>query len=95
MSFIDKIEEVQKKPEAIRKRILFITMAVAAFIVIFIWVSTLKFSLSAKESMATDFTPFKIFRDIFKDTISLGASAASGGVKEILDIKDLINKYNK
>lgn len=71
MSLIKKIENLQKKPETVRRRILFITLAVIMFTVIVIWVSTFKISLRTEENKQTNYAPFDVFKNLLKDSFSV------------------------
>lgn len=83
---MDKIEDLQKKPEPVRKKILFISMTVIIFIVIVVWISIFKISLKPKEQNQADFAPLGVFKNLVRD----GFDASAAGIKEVIDkIKDL------
>lgn len=74
MSLMDKIENIQKKPDYIKKRILFVVVSIIMFIIIAVWVSTLNISVGVEESREKQesfASPFAIIRDIAKDSVKL------------------------
>ena len=74
MSFLNKIEDLQRKPEAVRRKVLFVSLAVIMFVVISIWVSTLKITLGANlnaEKAQSVYTPFGAVADVFKGGIDM------------------------
>jgi len=86
MSILDKIENLQKKPEPVRKKILFVSMAMIFFIIIVVWISIFKISLRPKEQNQADFTPFRVFKNLVKE----GFDASATGIKEVMEkIKDI------
>ncbi|MEW5908052.1 MAG: hypothetical protein AB1643_02645 [Patescibacteria group bacterium] len=72
MSLIEKIEEVHKKPEAYRKKVLIVSMLISIVIIIFIWVTTLDFTLGKKKlsegSGASEDSPFNVIKRELKMT---------------------------
>ncbi len=70
MSLITKIENLQKKPETVRRRVLFMTLAIIMFTVIVIWVSTLNISSKTEENKQTNYAPFDVFKNLIKDSFS-------------------------
>jgi preprotein translocase subunit SecF len=67
MSLMNKIENLQKKPEAIRRRILVVSIVAVMFLVVVIWIFSLNFSLGSDEKNETSFTPFKIVGGLVGD----------------------------
>lgn len=45
MALLDKLEELQKKPESYRWKVLVISLSVLMLIVFFIWITTIDLSL--------------------------------------------------
>lgn len=92
MSLMDKIENVQKKPETIRRRIVAVSVFVIMFLVIVIWVSTIRLSFGADDTekeTASIYSPFSMIKDIIKD----GFKVSGGGIKEAFgQIKDNYEK---
>lgn len=80
MSLITKLENLQKKPEILKKRLLIISMAVFMFIVVVIWVTTFKFSLEKDKKLETASTPFAIFRNLAKDGLRFPKVGVEKGV---------------
>ena len=71
---MDKIENIQKKPDYIKKRILFAVVAVIMFVIIAVWVSTLNISMGVEESREKKeafASPFAVIKDIVKDSFKL------------------------
>lgn len=61
MSLINKIENLQKKPEPYRKKVLTMSVLVFMCLIVFVWLTTLDFSLGAKaEEINEAYTPFQI-----------------------------------
>ena len=84
MSLIDKIENVQKKPDYIKKRILFIAVALIMFVIIAVWVSTLNITVGVEESREEKgafASPFTVIKDITIEGLDIGAE----GVKNIFE----------
>lgn len=77
MAFIDKIENIQRKPDHIKRWILFAGVFVIMFIIVFIWVSTLKVTLGGNEGEKKNVvgSPLSIFGDIIKDGVGAGVEA--------------------
>ena len=67
MSLMNKIEDLQKKPEAIRRRILVVSIIALMFAVVVIWIFSLNFSLNSGQKNETSFTPFKIVGGLVGD----------------------------
>ena len=78
MSLVDKIENLQKKPESVRRRVLFFSVMVTMFLIITIWVSTLKISSKDDQKVEASYTPVDIFNNLVKDSLSVPVA----GVKE-------------
>jgi len=74
MSFFDALHKIQKKPEATRKKILAVSVAVIMAFIIFLWLAALKYP-SAKKETEKNPNPFSVF----KETISKGIQ----GLKEL------------
>jgi hypothetical protein len=81
MSLINKIENLQKKPEAIRRRILVASVIAIMFLVVVVWIFSLNLSLEKEQKNETSFTPFKIFGGLVKDAYDVSA----GSVKSAID----------
>lgn len=78
MAFIDKIENIQRKPDHIKRWILFAGVFVIMFIVVSVWVSTLKVTLgdnNGGENENAVGSPLRVFSDIIKDGVSAGVEA--------------------
>jgi len=83
MSLLNKLETIQKKPERIKRRILFFSLFMLMFIITAVWVSTLKVTLGSKEDSAKKTSissPFSVFKDIIGDSVGMGVD----GVKDSL-----------
>lgn len=78
MAFIDKIENIQRKPDHIKRWILFAGVFVIMFIIVSVWVSTLKVTLGDNndgEKKNAIGSPLRVFGDIIKDGIGAGVEA--------------------
>lgn len=53
MGLIDKIENLQQKPESFRKKVLFASMVAIMVLIIAVWVSAFNLSLSEKQKEET------------------------------------------
>lgn len=64
MGLLDKIENLQKKPESYRKKVLFATLSVAMALIVFVWVSTFNLSLSEKqkEEVVSSAAPLEVLK---------------------------------
>lgn len=85
MSLLNKLETIQKKPERIKRRILFVSLFVLMFIVTAVWVSTLKVTLGngggVKEAAIS--SPFSVFKDIIGDSVSIGFSGVKNSFNKL------------
>ncbi len=73
MGLLDKIEELQKKPESYRKTVLAVLMVLIMSVIILVWLSTMnlsggnaKQSVSASlknEKISTEYAPLGILKD--------------------------------
>ena len=81
---MNKIENLQKKPEAIRRRILFVSVIAIMFLVIVVWIFTLNLSLknNAQET-GSAFAPFNIFVGMFKDAYNVSVENIRTAVDKI------------
>ncbi|MFA4890532.1 MAG: hypothetical protein WC587_02795 [Candidatus Paceibacterota bacterium] len=86
MSLIDKVENLQKKPESYRKKILAASVLVFMGLIVFVWLITLNFSLGAEAEGTKDaYTPFQILgKDLMGVKDNLNASVG--------EIKGLFNQ---
>jgi len=80
MSLMNKIENLQKKPEAIRRRVLFVSVVAIMFMVVVIWIFSLNFSLKSQEKNETSFTPFKVLGGLVKDAYDVSAGSVKDAV---------------
>jgi len=79
------IEDLQKKPEHVRRRTLYVVVSILMLIIIFVWVSTLgvRFTDNKKEANgnASDVSPVEVLKDranTFYDNFGEGV----GNIKE-------------
>ncbi len=86
MSLLDKIGELQKKPEPYRKKVLAVLMVLIMSAVVFVWISTVNLSFGGTEAAAKksglEYAPFKILKEgaagvkeTFNDAVSQLKSA--------------------
>lgn len=83
MSFLDKIENLQKKPESIRRRVLFFSVATIMFIVIISWVFTLKFSFRDNKQEEFNSTPFWVLGSLLEDTYDMSVGSVKQGFDQL------------
>jgi hypothetical protein len=94
MSLINKIENLQKKPEAIRRRVLAVSVAAIMFIIVVVWIFTLNLSKknSEQEQISSEFTPFGVFRSIIKDAYSISVGSVRDAFGQLKNQFDNDNK---
>ena len=86
---MNKIENLQKKPESIRRRILFVSVITVMFVIVVVWIFTLNLSLKSSEKNETSYTPFKVFGGLVKDAYNVSV----GSIKQAIDqLKNGIEK---
>ena len=84
MSLIDNIEKLHKKPDHIKRRILLVSVFVLMFIVVSVWVSTLRITLgkeSPKDSQVS--SPLSVFLGTIKDGVDVGISGVVDSVNKL------------
>lgn len=85
MSFVDNIEKLHKKPDHIKRRILFIGVFVMMFVIVSVWISTLKVTLGDKNKKENNISsPLSVFFGIIKDSVNVGVKGIKdsvGGIK--------------
>ena len=86
MGLLDKVENLQNKPESYRKKILTASVLIFMCAIVFVWLTTFDFSLGAKaEQIKEAYTPFQIIgNDLVGIKDSLGVSVG--------EIKGLFNQ---
>ena len=84
MSLIDNIEKLHKKPDHIKRRILLVSVFVLMFIIVSVWVSTLRIS-SGKESPKDSriSSPLSVFLGTVKDGVDVGISGVVDSVNKL------------
>lgn len=87
MSLMNKIENLQKKPEAIRRRILAASMIAIMFVVVVVWIFSLNLSLEEEKKNETSFTPFKIFGGLVKDAYDVSVGSIRSAVYNLWNLK--------
>jgi hypothetical protein len=73
MSLMDKIENIQKKPDYIKKRILFIAVLMIMFVIVAVWVSTLNITMGVeevREKKEVFASPFAVIKDIVRQSFA-------------------------
>lgn len=84
MSFIDNIEKLHKKPDHIKRRILFIGVFVMMFVIVSVWVSTLRMTFGGekkKESQVS--SPLAVFFGIIKEGVDAGVNGVADSIGKI------------
>jgi len=85
MSLVDKIENLQKKPEPYKRKVLFASVLAFMFLVVFIWFTTFDFSFGNNTEIKEAYTPFQI---IGNDLVGIKDSLMSS----VGEIKGLFNQ---
>ena len=83
MSLIEKIENLQKKPESIRRRILFASVIVLMFVIVIVWIFTLNLFSKNKEKAETNHTPFNVFGGLIKDVYDVSLGSIKEAVEQL------------
>jgi hypothetical protein len=89
MSLENKLDEIRKKPEHIRMRYVWLSVAVVMVFVIIIWIFSLKSSQNNEPLIPTTITnsdvvgQFQEQKDSLKNTV--------GGVRDVLNSQDSSN----
>lgn len=84
MAIIDNIEKLHKKPDHVKRLILFVSIFVVMFVVVFVWVSTLKTTLereNEKDSQVS--SPFSVFFGIIKEGVDASVSGVTGSINKL------------
>jgi len=84
MPLIDNIEKLHKKPDHIKRRILLASVFVLMFIVVSVWVSTLRITLSKespKDSQVS--SPLSVFFGIIKSGVDIGVNGVVDSVNKL------------
>lgn len=86
MSLIDKIENLQKKPEPYKRKILFASMLAFMFLVVFIWFTTFNFSLSNGNDIEITkaYTPFQVLKNDL-GSIKDNLKSSAGNIKNLFN----------
>lgn len=86
MSLIDKIENIQRKPEHIKRRILFVSVTFFMFVIVAAWVSTLKLASAKKdfpEGKEAIASPVSVFSGILSDGLAAGVSELKQSIRQV------------
>jgi len=84
MSFVDNIEKLHKKPDHIKRRILFIGVFVMMFVIVSVWVSTLRVTLGGENKKKNQVpSPLSVFFGIIKEGVDAGVNGMMGSVGKI------------
>ena len=68
MSFIDNLEKLHKKPDHIKRRILLASVFVLMFIVVSVWVSTLRMTLGREDQKGSQVSsPLSVFLALLRE----------------------------
>lgn len=82
---MDKIENLQKKPESYRRKVLFFSLIVIMAAIISIWIFTLSLSSLEEKSQATGSSPVEVLGedlDNLKNTIKNSFNQIKDGKSE-------------
>jgi len=84
MSFVDNIEKLHKKPDHIKRRILFIGVFVIMFIIVSVWVSTLRITLGGEKKQENQVSsPLSVFFGIIKGAVDVGVNGVTDSIGKI------------
>lgn len=84
MSFVDNIDKLHKKPDHIKRRILFIGVFVMMFIVVSVWISTLRVTLGDENKKENNISsPLSVFFGIIKESVSVGVKGIKDSIGNI------------
>lgn len=68
MNIFEKMENLQQKPEYVKKRILAVSVTIIMAIIIALWINDLKYSFKKEEKEKTP-GPFSVFREAVLNSI--------------------------
>lgn len=64
---MDKIENLQKKPESYRRKVLFFSLIIIMAVIISIWIFTLNLSPSEEKIHTVSFSPIQVLGEDFNN----------------------------
>jgi len=67
MPLMDKIENLQKKPESYKKKVLFFSLIIIMAVIISVWIFTLSLSSSEKNSQIISSSPMQVLKEDFNN----------------------------
>ena len=84
MAIIDNIEKLHKKPDHIKRRILLASVFVLMFIVVSVWVSTLRMTLGREDQKGSQVSsPLSVFFGIIKGGVDTGVSGVMDSINKL------------
>ena len=84
MAIIDNIEKLHKKPDHIKRRILLASVFVLMFIVVSVWVSTLRMTLGREDQKDSQVSsPLSVFLASSKGGVDAGVSGVMNSVNKL------------
>jgi len=83
MSLIETIENVHKKPEYLRRRILYVSMFVVMFIIIAVWTSTLRVTFAETKGDEVAASPFTVFKEMVSESYGMLEGAFEQGFSRL------------
>ena len=84
MAIIDNIEKLHKKPDHIKRRILLASVFVIMFVVVSVWVSTLRMTLGREDKKDSQVSsPLSVFFGIVKGGVDASISGVMGSVNKL------------
>lgn len=103
MTFLDKIEEIQNKPEDYRKRLFVVVMVVSIAVVFSLWIVSFRFSLGEKKIVAESdvgeveknlvekgASPFEMLKNSFENGIDKLSSVWSDSRENLKEVKESV-----
>lgn len=84
MSFINNIEKLHKKPDRVKRMVLFTSIFVIMFIVIVVWISTLKATLGQENNKDNQVSsPLSVFFGIIKGGVDVSINRVTGSINKL------------
>jgi uncharacterized membrane protein YozB (DUF420 family) len=84
MSLIDKVENLQKKPEPYRRKVLFAGVLAFMFLIVFVWFTTFDFSFGNDMEIKEAYTPFQVIKNDL-GSIKDGLKSSAGDIKKLFN----------
>lgn len=85
MPIIDNIEKLHKKPDSVKRLILFAIVFIAMFIIVFVWISTLKVASGEREGKKDSqiSSPISVFFGIVKESVNASVDGVANSIGKL------------